>query len=104
MPTADLCVLREEDRFLLTGISRVHWWRLEREGKVPKRIPLGVNSVGWLRHEIEEWIASRSSERDLAGLAVKLRTTLHLRREEARAEKKARRRAAETKATARAAL
>ncbi|MEQ1844486.1 MAG: AlpA family phage regulatory protein [Nitrospira sp.] len=60
MPIAELRVLREKDRFRLTGLSRVQAWRLEREGRFPKRIKLGSNSVGWLAHEIESWIKGKA--------------------------------------------
>lgn len=61
--TDEIQVLREKDRYRLTGLSRVQWWRLEREGLVPRRIQLGQNSIGWLRHEIESWIRDRVSMR-----------------------------------------
>lgn len=64
MQTPELQIVREVDRRRLTGLSRVQWWRLERAGKVPRRIALGVNSVGWLRHELSEWITSRADERE----------------------------------------
>lgn len=59
-------VVREAERFRMTGLSRVQWWRLERDGKVPRRIHLGENSVGWLRSEIENWITDRIAARDQA--------------------------------------
>ena len=63
-PTSDgLQIIREKDRFRLTSISRVHWWRLERMNRVPKRIRLGENSVGWLRGEIEGWIKRKAAGR-----------------------------------------
>lgn len=63
MPTAELRVLREKDRFRLTGLSRVQVWRLEREGRFPKRIQLGTNSVGWLASEPDAWIAAKAKAR-----------------------------------------
>ena len=63
MPTAELRVLREKDRFRLTGLSRVQVWRLEREGRFPKRIQLGTNSVGWLASELDAWIAAKAKAR-----------------------------------------
>ena len=63
MPTAELRVLREKDRFRLTGLSRVQVWRLEREGRFPKRIQLGTNSVGWLANELAAWIAAKAKAR-----------------------------------------
>jgi prophage regulatory protein len=44
--------------------SKVHLWRLERAGKFPKRVPLGVARHGWLETEIDEWIAGRVAARD----------------------------------------
>jgi len=64
MSTAELRVLREKDRFRLTGLSRVQAWRLEREGRFPKRIQLGSNSVGWIASELDAWIAAKAKARD----------------------------------------
>lgn len=58
-----LAILREPERKRLTGLSRVQWWRLEKEGRVPRRVQLGDNSVGWLRNEIQEWISRRAALR-----------------------------------------
>ena len=43
--------------------SDMHIWRLEKAGKFPKRIRLGVHRVGWSNREIQEWIAARKKER-----------------------------------------
>lgn len=48
--------------------TRMHIDRLEKAGKFPKRIHLGPNSVGWLDHEVEAWIAARAETR--GGCAV----------------------------------
>lgn len=41
-------------------LSRSSIYRLEAEGKFPRRIQLGGgHAVGWYQHEIEEWLASR---------------------------------------------
>jgi prophage regulatory protein len=63
MPTEGLPIVREAERHRLMGISRVTMWRLEREGKAPKRLKIGENSVGWLRHEIEAWIKRKAAGR-----------------------------------------
>jgi len=34
--------------------SKVHLWRLERDGKFPKRVPLGQSRHGWLDSEIDD--------------------------------------------------
>jgi len=44
--------------------SPAHIARLEAAGKFPKRIRLGQGRVGWLEHEVQDWIAQRVSERD----------------------------------------
>ena len=32
----------------------------------PRSVPLGSRTVGWLEHEIHEWIAARVAERERA--------------------------------------
>ena len=34
--------------------SKVHLWRLERDGKFPKRIKIGAKFHGWKESEIDE--------------------------------------------------
>lgn len=43
------------------GLSRYTLWRLEREGKFPKRRQIARNSVAWIESEIDAWIASRAT-------------------------------------------
>ncbi|MEO7859981.1 MAG: AlpA family phage regulatory protein [Nitrospirales bacterium] len=63
MPTPDMQIVREKARFLKTGLSRVQTWRLEREGKHPRRVQLGPNSVGWINHELDQWIEEKAAAR-----------------------------------------
>ena len=44
-----------------TGMSAVHLWRLEQRGEFPGRVLLDENGsrVGYLEHEISNWIRSR---------------------------------------------
>lgn len=44
--------------------SKAHLWRLEREGRFPKRVPLGGARHGWLDSEIDEWLAECVAHRD----------------------------------------
>jgi len=44
--------------------SRMHIDRLEKAGRFPKRFDIGANSVGWLEHEIDAWIAEKAAARD----------------------------------------
>ena len=52
-------ILRKPEVVHLVGLSYVSIWRLEREGKFPKRLQLGGRAVGWRADEIEQWITER---------------------------------------------
>ncbi|MFK7825132.1 MAG: helix-turn-helix transcriptional regulator [Oligoflexales bacterium] len=39
-----------------TGLGRSTIYQLIEKGEFPKQIQLSWRSVGWLEHEIEEWI------------------------------------------------
>ena len=43
----------------ITSLSRTTVWRLEADGKFPKRILIGSRGVGWLLNEIQDWMTSR---------------------------------------------
>jgi prophage regulatory protein len=51
----------------LKGIpySKVHLWRLEREQKFPKRVPLSESRHGWLESEIDDWLLERMAARSV---------------------------------------
>ena len=51
--------LREREVHRRTGLSRTTRWRLERDGKFPRRRLISPGAVGWLESEISDWIASR---------------------------------------------
>ena len=55
----DLKFLREPQVSALTGLSKSTRWRLEKDGRFPKKRQLSAKSVGWLAPEIEEWIKTR---------------------------------------------
>lgn len=44
--------------------SPQHIARLEAAGQFPKRVQLGVNRVGWVAEEVEEWLQRRIDARD----------------------------------------
>ena len=44
------------------GISRTSIYQRMSEGTFPKCIRLGPKAVGWLEHEIDDWIAQRVAE------------------------------------------
>ena len=56
-------VVSAKERRKLVPYSDMHIWRLERDGRFPKRIKLGPHRVGWSLNEIVEWINARKRER-----------------------------------------
>jgi len=52
-------LMRAADVQLVTGLSRVTIWRLERKEKFPARVQVSPSRVGWYGNEIQEWIKSR---------------------------------------------
>jgi prophage regulatory protein len=46
------------------GYSKAHLWRLEKEHKFPKRVPLGESRHGWIEDEIDNWILERAASRN----------------------------------------
>ena len=61
-------VLSYDELRNLKGVrfSRVHLWRLEKDGKFPKRVRLSANRHGWSDEEIDGWIAERMAARNEA--------------------------------------
>lgn len=52
-------IIRDGQLRKLVPLSRVTIWRLEKQDAFPRRVKIGKNSVGWLEHEVIQWIASR---------------------------------------------
>ena len=45
--------------------SKVHLWRLERQGKFPRRVLMGGGGrYGWPEYEIDAYLRSRIAVRD----------------------------------------
>lgn len=57
-------VLRIKGVKTKTGLGRSQIYQLLKEQKFTSQIKLGRRAVGWLEHEIDEWINSRKAERD----------------------------------------
>ena len=51
--------LREPEVARLTGLSRTTRWRLERDGKFPKRIKISESAKANLHSQIMAWMAER---------------------------------------------
>jgi prophage regulatory protein len=49
-------IITAPERRRIVPYSEMQIWRLEREGKFPRRIRLGANRVGWSLNEIMDWI------------------------------------------------
>jgi prophage regulatory protein len=54
-------MLRLPEVIEMTGLSRMTIYRYEAKGEFPKRRRLGVNAVGWLEDEVNQWMQSRPS-------------------------------------------
>jgi prophage regulatory protein len=67
---APMKILAYDDLKAQKGVpySKVQIWRLEKQSKFPKRVPLGPGRHGWLDSEIDDWILARAAERN-AGAA-----------------------------------
>lgn len=52
-------IIRAKEVVEVTGLSRTTLWRMERTGKFPARVSLGVGSVGWRNSEVSQWINNR---------------------------------------------
>jgi len=46
------------------GYSKTQLWRLERQRKFPRRVPLGGARYGYVDIEIDDYIRGRIAERD----------------------------------------
>ena len=57
----NISVLRRKQVQHITGLSRSSIYAKVSEGTFPKPIKLSERSVGWLEHEIQQWLQSRVS-------------------------------------------
>jgi prophage regulatory protein len=60
----NLSILRRKQVEKRTGLPRSTIYLMISEGIFPKPINLGARSVGWVEHEIANWIQSRINDRD----------------------------------------
>lgn len=56
-------IIRLPEVTRMIGLSRASIYRMMKLGKFPASVPLGELAVGWLRSEVEHWIAERVSQR-----------------------------------------
>ena len=54
-------ILRPNQAAEFLSISRATLWRFCKASDFPKKIQLGVKSVGWMTADLEEWANSRKA-------------------------------------------
>jgi prophage regulatory protein len=57
---------RLPDVIAKTGMSRSTILRKEAAGEFPKKIHVSANIVGWDLGEVDDWIAGRAADREVA--------------------------------------
>ena len=57
-------IIRKPELLTMIGLSDPTIWRMERDGKFPKRLRLGGNSCGWLESEVDGWLTERMEARN----------------------------------------
>ena len=61
-------ILRYPDvRRKIGDLGRSTLWRLEKAGLFPKRRRISAGTVGWLKSEVDTWIASRLAATSIDG-------------------------------------
>lgn len=56
-------VLRKREVADRLGVSIMTIWRWEKSNDFPKRVQLGLSSVGYLEDEVEAWLHAKAAER-----------------------------------------
>ena len=57
-------VVRKPEALNRVGLSDPTIWRMEKEGRFPKRIHIGPQSVGWLESELVRWLEEKKKARN----------------------------------------
>ena len=57
-PSLPRIVTKKELR-LIVPYSAQHILRLEKQGRFPRRIQIGIRRVGWRLSDIENWLSAR---------------------------------------------
>jgi len=52
-------ILRLKEVCRVTGLGRSFIYQLQAEQRFPRSIKLGVKAVGWLEHEVQDWLNTR---------------------------------------------
>jgi prophage regulatory protein len=64
-----------------TGLGKTRVYGLVKSGDFPKPVRLGKKAVGWLEHELDEWILARvrASRGETAEINAWIRRKIELR-------------------------
>lgn len=54
-----LRIIRPTELAEMLSVSRVTLWRMEKEGRLPRRRKIAARAVGWLESDIKEWLEER---------------------------------------------
>ena len=57
-------ILRLPQVIAKTGLSRTTIYNRISDGLFPKPVNLGPRAVGWLNHEVNDWIDAMADQRD----------------------------------------
>jgi prophage regulatory protein len=57
-------IIRKPELLARIGLSDPTIWRMERDGKFPRRLRLGGNSCGWLQSEVDIWLQRLAEARE----------------------------------------
>jgi len=57
-------ILKLPETMSLSGLTRSSMYVMAREGNFPQQVKLNKRSVGWLEHEVQDWVDKRVAERD----------------------------------------
>ena len=56
---ASLCLVRLPEVKAICGLSRSSIYMLIRDGRFPPPVAISGRARGWVRHEVEVWVAER---------------------------------------------
>jgi prophage regulatory protein len=61
-------ILRFKEVLHRTGLKKTMFYDLIKKRKFPEQVSLGARAVGWLEHQVDEWIRNRESAQRLPEL------------------------------------
>jgi len=67
-PTGPTRMLRLKQVMEKTELGKTTIYKLQKQGRFPRSVPLTNRSVRWIESEVEEYLASRARARDQPGI------------------------------------